>query len=152
MIYMIIMSAHLLNYFVFVSKLDRSLVALVSSLALPGWAIMVLVLVVLTVLGCIFDVMALIIIATAVYLPVVELAGYDPVWFGIVLVLACELALITPPVGLNLFIVKDLAPPGTATSDIVRGALPYIALVWLMFAAFIAFPQIVLWLPSQLGN
>ncbi|MBW7923157.1 MAG: TRAP transporter large permease [Burkholderiaceae bacterium] len=152
MVYMIILSAHLLNYFVFVSKLDRSLVALVGSLDLPGWAVMSLVLVALTVLGCVFDVMALIIIATAVYLPIVELAGYDPVWFGIILVLACELALITPPVGVNLFIVKDLAPADTSTADVIRGALPYVALVWVLFAVFIAFPEIVLWLPSALNH
>jgi len=152
MVYMIIMSAHLLNYFVFVSKLDRSLVSVVSGFDLPGWAIMVLVLVVLTVLGCIFDVMALIIISTAVYLPIVELAGYDPVWFGIILVLACELALITPPMGLNLFIVRDLAPAGTMTSDVIFGALPYVLLVWVLFGVFIAFPEIVLWLPSMLNN
>ncbi len=150
MIYMIILSAYLLNYFVFVSKLDRSLVNVVSGFDLPGWAIVTLVLVVLTVLGCIFDVMALIIIATSIYLPIVKFAGYDPVWFGIILVLACELALITPPVGINLYIVKDLAPKGTSTADIIRGAFPYVFLVWLMLAVFIAFPEIVLWLPSKL--
>jgi C4-dicarboxylate transporter, DctM subunit len=150
MIYMIILSAYLLNYFVFVSKLDRSLVNVVSGFDLPGWAIVTLVLVVLTVLGCIFDVMALIIIATSIYLPIVKFAGYDPVWFGIILVLACELALITPPVGINLYIVKDLAPRGTSTSDIIRGAFPYVFLVWVMLAIFIAFPEIVLWLPSKM--
>ncbi len=150
MIYMIILSAYLLNYFVFVSKLDRSLVNVVSGYDLPGWAIMVLILVVLTVLGCIFDVMALIIISTSIYLPMVKFAGYDPVWFGIILVLACELALITPPVGINLYIVKDLAPRGTPTSDIIRGAFPYVFLVWGVLLLFIAFPEIVLWLPSKM--
>lgn len=150
MVYMIIMSAYLLNYFVFVSKLDQTLVTVVSGFDLPGWAVVALILVVLTVLGCIFDVMALIIISTSIYLPIVEHAGYDPVWFGIILILACELALVTPPVGLNLFIVKDLAPPGTPTSDIIRGAFPYVFLVWGLFALLIAFPEIVLWLPSIL--
>lgn len=150
MVYMIILSAYLLNYFVFVSKLDRALVTVVSGFDLPGWAIMALILVVLTVLGCIFDVMALIIISTSIYLPIVKFAGYDPVWFGIILVLACELALITPPVGINLYIVKDLAPEGTPTSDIIRGALPYVFLVWGLFVLFIAFPEIILWLPSML--
>lgn len=150
MVYLIIMSAFLLNYFVFVSKLDRALVTVVSGFDLPGWAVIVLILVVLTVLGCIFDVMALIIISTSIYLPLVKQAGYDPVWFGIILVLACEMALITPPVGLNLYIVKDIAPPGTPTSDIIRGAFPYVFLVWGMFVLLIVFPEIALWLPSIL--
>lgn len=150
MVYMIIISASFLNYFVFVSKLDKILVAAVKSISLPGWGIMALILVVLTIMGCIFDVIALVIISISIYLPVAKSAGYDPVWFGVILVLASELALITPPVGVNLYIVKNLAPEGTPTSDVIAGALPYVMIVWLLFCFFIAFPEIVLWLPSAI--
>jgi TRAP-type C4-dicarboxylate transport system permease large subunit len=150
MVYMIIVAATLLNYFVFVSKLDERLVEFVQLLDLPGWAVMCAILVILTVMGCIFDVLALILLSIPVFLPVAVSVGYDPVWFGIVLIIAAELALITPPVGVNLFIIKSLAPEGTMSSVIARGALPYVMVVWVLFALLIAFPEIALWLPSAL--
>lgn len=148
MVYMIIIAASLLNYFVFLSRIDKWLVGLVVGLDIPGWFVVALIFLILTVMGCIFDVMALVIISTSIFLPVIKAVGYDPVWFGIMLILASELALITPPVGVNLFIVKDLAPRGTPTTTIIRGALPYVVVVWVCMALFIAFPDIVLWLPS----
>jgi len=150
MVYMIIIAASLLNYFVFLSRIDQWLVGLVTGLDIPGWVVVVLVFVILTAMGCIFDVMALVIISTSIYLPVIKAVGYDPVWFGIMLILAAELALITPPVGVNLFIVKDLAPKGTSSATIIRGALPYVVVIWICMALFIAFPEIILWLPSQM--
>ena len=116
------------------------------------WQLIAVLTVLYMILGCFIDGISMVVLTSSVILPSVKAAGIDLLWFGIFIVLVVEMSLISPPVGLNLFIVKDLAPPGTATSDIVRGALPYVLVVWLMFAAFIAFPQIVLWLPSQLGN
>jgi tripartite ATP-independent transporter DctM subunit len=150
MVYMIIIAASLLNNFVFVSKLDATLVAAVTRLPLPNWGVMILVLLVLTLMGCVFDVIALVIISISVYLPIVVNVGFDPVWFGIILIVASELALITPPVGVNLYIIKDLAPEGTRTTDVIFGTLPYVIIVWITFALLIIFPGIVLWLPSTI--
>lgn len=150
MVYMIIIAASLLNHFVFVSKLDVLLVEAVTGLLLPKWAVMALVMFALTVMGCIFDVIALVIISISVYLPVVVNIGFDPIWFGIILIVASELALITPPVGVNLYIIKDLAPKGTHTADVILGTLPYVIIVWLFFVILLVFPDIVLWLPSKI--
>ncbi len=147
MVYMIVISATLLNYFVFVSKLDERLVGFVTGLDMPGWAVIVAILAIMTVMGCIFDVLALILVSIPVFLPVAVKVGYDPLWFGIILVIACELALVTPPVGINLFIIKDLSPPGTRASEVARGTIPYVGVVWILFALLVIFPGIALWLP-----
>ena len=148
MVFTIVISAMFLNYFVFVSKFDEMLVSVVTVLHLPKWGVMAAVLLIMSAMGCIFDMMALLLLSIPVFLPVAVSLGYSPIWFGIILIIAAELALITPPVGINLFILKDLAPEGIATMDIAKGALPFVVVTWLLFALLIAFPQIVLWLPS----
>jgi len=150
LVYMIVVAAVLFNHFVFVSGLSTSLQGLVSGTGLPGWAVMVLVLIILTVMGMALDLYALLLVSIPVFLPIAVQAGYDGVWFGIILIVACELALVTPPVGLNLFIIRRMAPAGTTTAEIDYGALPYILVVWVLFALLIAFPGLALWLPGYL--
>jgi len=150
LVYMIMLAAVLFNHFVFVSGLSASLKAAVGHLDLPGWGVMTLILAVLTVMGMFLDLYAMLLIAIPVFLPLSIEAGYDAIWFGIVLIVACELALVTPPVGLNLFIIRRMAPAGTTQTDLDIGALPYVFVVWILFALMIAFPQIVLWLPHYM--
>jgi len=150
LVYTIIISATLLNHFVIVSKIDERLIAFIGALDMPGWGVMCVILLILTLMGCIFDIYALILISVPVFLPVAISFGYDKVWFGIVLIIACELALVTPPVGINLFIIKNLAPPDTKSADIARGAIPYVFVVWILFLLLIAFPDLVLWLPRSI--
>jgi C4-dicarboxylate transporter DctM subunit len=152
MVFTIVISATFLNYFVFVSKFDEMLVSFVNLLDLPGWAVIIAILLILSAMGCIFDMMALLLLSIPVFLPLAASVGYSPVWFGIILIIAAELALITPPVGLNLFILKDLAPKGTTTMDVAKGALPLVSVVWLLFILLTAFPQIALWLPSVMRH
>jgi C4-dicarboxylate transporter DctM subunit len=148
MVYMISISATLLNYFVFVSHLDKYLLKIVSGFNLPGWAIIILILLLITIMGCFFDMLALMIISISLFLPITVKLGFDPVWFGIILIVGCELALVTPPVGVNLFIIKDLAPEGTTAADVALGAIPLVVVVWILFALLTIFPKLVLWLPS----
>jgi C4-dicarboxylate transporter DctM subunit len=150
MVLIIIISASFLNYFVFVSKLDEALAAFVNGLDLPSWAVMAAILLIMSAMGFIFDLFALIMVTMAVLYPVGISIGFDPIWFGIVLIIACELALITPPVAVNLYIIKSLAPESVTINDIALGALPYVLVVWVLFGILIAFPQIVLWLPSMM--
>lgn len=147
MVYMIMISAAFLNYFIFVSKFDEVLLALISSLNLPNWVIMASILLILTFMGCLFDIMGIMLISVAVFLPVVITIGYDPIWFGIILIIGCELAQVTPPVGLNLYVLKDLAGEGTTTTDVIVGSYPFVFVIWVLFAILTLFPQIALWLP-----
>lgn len=148
MVFTIMISATFLNYFVFVSKFDEILVSLVTAFKLPNWAVIFAILLTMSIMGCIFDMMALLLLSIPVFLPVAISVGYSPIWFGIILIIAAELALITPPVGLNLYILKDMAPKGVTTMDIAKGALPLVIVVWVLFALLTLFPQIALWLPS----
>jgi TRAP-type C4-dicarboxylate transport system permease large subunit len=84
-----------------------------------------------------------------IVLPIVTLLGYDPVWFGIFLVLMCELALITPPVGMNLYIVQSVRGRGSIET-VILGVLPFLACILLLVALICAFPGLVGWLPNLL--
>ncbi len=150
MVYMIIVGAQFLSYFVFVSGFQHVLAGFVTGTGLPSWAVITTILIILTIMGCFMDVLALVMISIPVFLPIVTSVGMDPIWFGIVLILESELALITPPVGLNLYVIHGLAPKGTKMSDIVWGVFPYVGVVWVLLVLMVVWPQIVLWLPSTM--
>jgi TRAP-type C4-dicarboxylate transport system permease large subunit len=84
--------------------------------------------------------------------PMVVAVGVDPVWFGIFIVVMCEIALITPPVGMNLFVVQGLRRDGGSFGDVVRGSLPYVFIMIGFVGLLIAWPQIALWLPESMSG
>ncbi len=98
-------------------------------------------------MGMFMDVVSVILIATPILLPVIKAMGHDPLWFGIVMAIACEMAVITPPVGLNLFVIKGISPNEVTLGDVTRGAAPFVLVLIAGLALFVAFPQLVLWLP-----
>ncbi len=149
MLYMIVISARIWNYFVFVSEMDEHLIELITGYDVPGWVIIIIILFAMSAMGCVFDMMALFLMSISLFLPVVVKLGYDAVWFGVIMIITCELALITPPVGLNLFVIKGMAPSDTTSMDIAAGAIPFVLVVWLLFALLTLFPELVLWLPSK---
>ncbi|MQB01351.1 MAG: TRAP transporter large permease subunit [Actinobacteria bacterium] len=100
------------------------------------------------VLGMFFDAISLMLLTLPVVMPIVQIVGYDPVWFGIILVILLEAGLLTPPVGMNLFVVQGST--GANLSQVVRGSLPFIVLQLLALALFAAVPEIVLWLPQTM--
>jgi TRAP-type C4-dicarboxylate transport system permease large subunit len=82
--------------------------------------------------------------------PIVAALGVDPIWFGVFIVLMCELGMITPPVGMNLFVVHGIRPDKGPIQDAIHGALPY-ALIMILFTIFLIYvPQVVLWLPAKM--
>ncbi|QKV19114.1 TRAP transporter large permease [Oricola thermophila] len=120
--------------------------ALVESMSLSPIALICVLLVFYVVLGCFLDGTSMIVMTLPVTFPLIVNAGYDPIWFGVFLVLVAEMGAITPPVGFNLFVVQNLT--GAKLGDVGRAALPFFV-VMLVFAMFITiFPQVVLWLPS----
>jgi TRAP-type C4-dicarboxylate transport system permease large subunit len=101
------------------------------------------------VLGCFLETLSMMIATVPVIVPLVVSLGFDPVWFGIFLVLMMELSLITPPVGMNLYVVQGIRGKGSIT-DVIRGALPFVVIMLILVALIIYFPGIALWLPSHL--
>ena len=102
------------------------------------------------ILGCFLDALAMMITTIPILFPIVILIGYDPIWFGVFVVIMCELALLTPPVGMNLYVVQGVRGVGQL-SDVIRGVMPFFIAILLLVALITVFPQIVLWLPQTVG-
>jgi TRAP-type C4-dicarboxylate transport system permease large subunit len=101
------------------------------------------------VLGFFIETLSLMVVTIPIIVPLVIAQGYDPVWFGILMILLIEMALITPPVGLNLYVVQGARRSGRM-SEVMMGALPFVVVMLIMAAALIAMPQIALFLPETL--
>jgi TRAP-type mannitol/chloroaromatic compound transport system permease large subunit len=89
-------------------------------------------------------------ITTPVFVPVIKMLGFDPVWYGVLFVINMEMAYITPPFGFNLFYMKSIVPPGVTMRDIYRSIAPFVVLQAIGLVICIIFPEIILWLPQKL--
>lgn len=149
MIFVILIGATLLGAFLAVTRLPYELADLVATLPVNRYFILVLILVVYILLGTIMDSMAMVLLTVPIFFPVALALGFDPIWFGIIIVRVTEMGLITPPVGINVFILKGIAtdvPMGT----IFRGIVPFFLTDICHVALIVAIPQLSLFLPSLL--
>ncbi|MDO6730873.1 TRAP transporter large permease [Marinovum sp. 2_MG-2023] len=147
MILLILAAALMFGYVMTRLMVPQKIVMMVVGIDQPKWVILAMVLVFLVLIGMVLDIVSIIVITTPVLLPVITALGIDPIWFGVVLILTCEMAVITPPVGLNLYVIKGIAPD-LSIGQIIRGALPFVGIELLAILILIAFPQIALYLPS----
>jgi TRAP-type C4-dicarboxylate transport system permease large subunit len=111
----------------------------------PGWMLLIVVIFYL-VLGCFMETLSMMITTIPIVAPIMIGLGYDPIWLGIVIIVLVEAALITPPVGLNLFVVQSLRKSGSMSAVIV-GSLPFVGAMFVMLALLAFWPDIALWLP-----
>ena len=118
----------------------------VVSLSIPPVLLLIAMQTVILVLGFFMDQVAIMMITIPIFMPVVNILGFDPVWFGVLYLLNLEIASTSPPFGLSLFVMKGVAPDDTTMSDIYLAALPFIGLDLLVMSLMIIFPAIVLWL------
>ena len=130
-------------------RLPRELVALVREANLPPWLIMTLIGAVYLVLGMIIESISMMLMTLSVTFPIVSAIGLDPIWFGVVLVILVEIGLITPPVGMVLFVLRGMSKD-VPLGEIALGALPFVLLMLAFIALLYAFPEIVMWLPNQM--
>jgi C4-dicarboxylate transporter, DctM subunit len=128
--------------------ISQELVDLIQGTGQPGWMVIIWIMLLLLFLGMFMDGAAITVITVPLLYPVITSYGYDPVWFAVVFVVNMEIGLITPPVGMNLFIVKAIS--GEPMSEVIKGTLPYTLLLALLLVILIIFPQISLWLPDLL--
>ncbi len=128
----------------------QELTNFVATLPVPPWLILILINLLLIALGALMDPAAIVAVTSPILVPIAIELGYDPLWFGIVFMVNMEMAFLTPPFGLNLFILKSMAPPEMTMNDIVRGAFPFMLLQLAGLALIIIFPALVLWLPSTM--
>ncbi|WP_313618812.1 TRAP transporter large permease [Agrobacterium sp.] len=145
---LILIAAFYLNFILGVLGVPTQVSAFISSLDLPPWLMMLILVMMYLILGCFLDALAMMIATIPIVWPIMQVLGFDGIWFGIFLVLMCELALITPPVGMNLYIVQSVRARGSIGTVIV-GVLPFLFCILLLVALIMAFPQIVNWLPNM---
>lgn len=116
---------------------------------LGPWGILILMQVSFLIMGIFLDDTAMLVIVAPLYVPLVITLGFDPIWFGILYTITCQIAYITPPFGYNLFLMRALAPPEISLIDIYRSIVPFVAIMLLGLVIIMIFPQIALWLPQQ---
>ena len=143
MIFFMIIGAEIFGYFLSVSRISFELVDFVAGLSLSPFAILLAVLLLYMVLGCVMDSIAMLLLTVPVVFPVIEAAGFDPVWFGIVSVITVELGLITPPVGMNVFVIKSVAPD-IPIQQIFKGVFPFVLSDLVRLGLLVLFPSLAL--------
>ena len=116
---------------------------------LGPWGILILMQVSFLIMGIFLDDTAMLVIVAPLYVPLVITLGFDPIWFGILYTITCQIAYITPPFGYNLFLMRAMAPPEISLIDIYRSIVPFVAIMLLGLVIIMIFPQIALWLPQQ---
>jgi C4-dicarboxylate transporter, DctM subunit len=123
---------------------------MIVSLGVSRWVIMILINLIMLVMGCLLDPMGVMVISLPIIFPIVTQLGFDPIWFGVIVTINVEIGMITPPVGLNLFVLKG-SVPGIDMKDIVGGAIPFVLLLILGLAIVMVFPSLATWLPGRMG-
>jgi len=152
MVILIIVCALLLNVTLSMTGATQAITQWISSLGLGAYTLLILLVLFYILLGMFMDAMSMLVLTVPIALPMVIAVGIDPVWFGIFIVVMCEIALITPPVGMNLFVVQGLRKDGGSFNDIVTGSLPYVIIMIFFTAALIIWPSIALWLPKTMSS
>jgi len=149
MVMAIIIFAAIFSHVIALIGAPKALLAYVVSLGLPKWAFFTAVFSFLLVIAYALEELSVMIILLPILFPLITGLGFDPVWFGIIMVVWLEIGFITPPVGLNLFVIQGLMPGSTAR-EVTVGTTPYVLLMILMVALLFLFPDLALWLPRQM--
>lgn len=151
MIILITLAAFFLNFVLSSVGLTTMLVDAVKGLDLPPLGMMLAIIAFYILLGCFMDTLAMLVTTAPLTVPIVVALGYDPVWFGIMLIVLCEMGQLTPPFGMNLFVVHSVRGEGKFM-DVVIGVLPFLAVLLVMIALLLAVPQLATWLPAALAG
>ena len=149
MIMLVVIGASFLNFTLASAGIGRELQDFLTSLGLSPLAFMLVIVLIYIVLGFFIETLSLMVVTIPIIVPLVIEQGYDPIWFGILMIVLIEMALITPPVGLNLYVVQGARKSGRM-SEVMLGTIPFLLAMLAMVAALIAFPQIALFLPDAL--
>ncbi len=149
LLFVIVMGANLFSFFMVQTHLPEFLTESARAAGLTPLMVMLLIIVAYLVLGCFLEGIGMVLITVPVFLPLVMKFGYDPVWFGILLVIMVEVGLLTPPVGMNLFVIQAQAPD-IRIAAIYRGVIPFLVAPAILVVLLFWFPDIALWLPRLL--
>lgn len=146
---LIVLGSTIFSYFVVQTGMAQSVVRSITAMGLSPLAIMLLLVAFYVFLGCFLEGIGMVLVTVPVLLPLVVSTGYDPVWFGVLLVIVVEIGLIHPPVGMNLFVIRTQAPE-IGLGAMYRGVLPFLVAPFALIALLLVWPDLALWLPRQL--
>ncbi len=148
-VFTVLIGALLFGYFLTVTQTPQKLTEFLTGLGVGRYGVLALIMVMYLVLGCLMDALAMIILTVPIVFPVIKELGFDPIWFGVIIVMTVELGLIHPPVGMNIFVIKSVIED-VKISTIFYGVIPFIITDLLRLIILIAFPILALWLPSHM--
>jgi C4-dicarboxylate transporter DctM subunit len=148
-VFTILIGALIFGYFLTITQVPQKLTTFLTELGLGPYGVLVLILLMYLVLGCIMDAMAMIILTVPIVFPVITALGFDPIWFGVVIVMTVELGLIHPPVGMNVFVIKSVIRD-VKLSTVFYGVMPFVLTDICRLAIVITFPILSNWLPSHM--
>jgi tripartite ATP-independent transporter DctM subunit len=150
-VFTVLIGALCFGYFLTITQTPQHVTEFLTGLGVGRYGVLVLILLMYLVLGCLMDAMAMIILTVPIVFPVVTALGFDPIWFGIIIVMTVELGLIHPPVGMNVFVIKSVIKD-VNMSTIFAGVLPFVVTDLIRLALLIAFPLLATWLPMHMGG
>ncbi len=148
-VFTILIGALLFGYFLTITQTPQKVTEFLTGLGLDRYEVLVLIMLMYLVLGCLMDAMAMIILTIPIIFPVIMALGFDPIWFGVIIVMTVELGLIHPPVGMNVFVIKSVVKD-VKISTIFYGVLPFVVTDILRLAILISFPIPATWLPARM--
>ncbi|WP_142850315.1 TRAP transporter large permease [Telmatospirillum sp. J64-1] len=147
MILLIMIAASFLNFTIGIMGIPQTITRLVAEIGATQLQVLLLLVLFYLILGCFLETLSMMIATIPVVMPIVAFFGIDPVWFGVFLVILMEVSLITPPLGMNLYIVQGVRPKGGSIMDVIWGSLPFAMILLLLVGLLIAIPDLALWLP-----
>jgi C4-dicarboxylate transporter DctM subunit len=148
-VFTVLIGALLFGYFLTITQTPQHVTAFLTGLGVGPYGVLALILLMYLALGCLMDAMAMIILTVPIVFPVVTALGFDPIWFGVVIVMTVELGLIHPPVGMNVFVIKSVIKD-VKMSTIFVGVLPFVVTDIVRLVILVAFPAIATWLPLRM--
>ncbi|MEO0979709.1 MAG: TRAP transporter large permease [Pseudomonadota bacterium] len=148
-LFAVLIGAWIFSNFVNVAGLPAALSNLVTAYDLPPWVVMCIILLIYIALGCVFESLSMMLLTVPIFFPIVTGLGYDPIWFGIIVVVVTEISLITPPVGLNVFVLRAVVRD-VPTATIFKGVTPFWMVDIIRLLLLLSLPALVLFLPNQM--
>jgi tripartite ATP-independent transporter DctM subunit len=149
MLYMVVIGANVLNPFLAITHIPTTLGEGLAGLGLGPYGALAVVVLAYVILGMFLDGLSMLVVTIPIVFPIMMANGFDPIWFGVVAVIVVEMGMITPPVGMNVFVVKGIAPDVPMTT-IFRGVLPFLLAMFVCLLLIVVFPQIALFLPNSM--
>jgi tripartite ATP-independent transporter DctM subunit len=150
-LFTVLIGAWVFSNFVNLAGMPETLLALITGYDVAPWVVIVMILGIYLILGCVFESLSMLLLTVPIFFPLVISLGYDPVWFGIIVVVSVEISLITPPVGMNVFILKSVVGD-VSTATIFRGVTPFWIVDIIRLALLVMIPWITLVLPNSMAN